>query len=153
MTTNPKSDVDAKAAYVAHLLGQGFDEAEVTKAPADITGKKNGKTYYFEIKFTRQEEAYFGAATLTEWEAALENENRFIFVVAFQRNDAWEFHEYTPEEFMGFSTIPPFKIFFNVRVGDEKDNRQRRESQSVKLDRNRLRRMSELYAAFRKNAV
>jgi hypothetical protein len=154
MATNPKSDVDAKAAYVAHLLASGFDSAMVTGTPADITATKNGKKYYFEIKFTRQENRYFGAATLTEWEAAIADEDRFRFVVAFRRDGNWEFHEYTPSEFMRFSYVPPFKVFFNVALGGDKDAITRQGSRAVVLTRERLRLMAELYAQLREpNAV
>jgi len=47
-------------------------------------------------------------------------EERFTFVVAFLRDDGWAFHEYTPDEFMQMSYIPPFKIFFNVPVGGDR---------------------------------
>ena len=154
MITNPKSDVDAKAAYITRLLESGYDAAKVTNSPADITAVKGGETYYYEIKFTRQDEKYFGAATLTEWIAALENEDHFKFVVAFQRNEYWEFHEYSPEEFMQFSYVPPFKVYFNVAVGGGKDTSVRKKSRTAKLTRERVRLMSELYAHFRDyNAV
>ena len=146
MSPNIKSDVDAKAAFVSHLLRTGFERAHVTGSPADITALKDGATYYFEIKFTRQGERYFGAATLTEWEAALANEEQFKFVVALIRNGEWEFHQYTPSEFMAFSYIPPFKVFFNVGVQGAKDTSQRRGSRSVRLTRERVQRMSALYS-------
>ena len=69
--TMSKSDVKAKEAYINFLLSHGFDEANVTARPADITARKNGETYYFEIKKTSKEKLYFGAATLTEWSEAV----------------------------------------------------------------------------------
>ena len=114
LVVNAKSDVGAKEAFVAELLRRGFDEAKVTSRPADITARRGEVVYYFEIKFTQQDCRYFGAATLTEWEAALAHEERYRFVVAAKRDGLWVFHEYTPSEFMEFSYIPPFKIFFNV---------------------------------------
>jgi hypothetical protein len=56
----------------------------------------------------------FGAATLTEWAAAAHDPQHFRFVVACQRNEKWRFDEYTPEQFMAFSSVPPFKIYFSV---------------------------------------
>ncbi len=39
----------------------------------------------------------------------------FLFVIAWHTNeDDFEFTEYTPEEFIECSTIPPFKIYFKV---------------------------------------
>ncbi len=61
---NKKSDVNAKCAYVEFLKSKGFDAA-VTGSPADIRATLNGEDWYFEIKMTKREEVYFGAATLT----------------------------------------------------------------------------------------
>ena len=112
---NKKSDVAAKNAYVRKLNAIGYD-AHVTGAPADITATKDGETWYFEIKMTRHEDRYFGAATLTEWRQAFRDPMHFRFVVAISddTDSVFKFIEYTPDEFMSFSTIPPFKIFFNI---------------------------------------
>ena len=103
MGENLKSDVRAKEAFRDELLRRGFETAQITGTPADITATRGGETYFFEIKFTRQGKSYFGAATLTEWEAVLRNEDHFWFVVAFVRGEAWVFHEYSPSQFMQMS--------------------------------------------------
>ena len=115
---NQKSDVAAKTTFIAELLRRGYSNARVTRQPADITAEKDGKTYFFEIKSTSAEKSYFGAATLTEWEAAIRNEDRYRFVVAIRRDDVWMFREYTPEQFMEFSSLPPFKIFFHLPLDE-----------------------------------
>ena len=76
-------------------------------------------------------------------------EERFTFVVAFLRDDGWAFHEYTADEFMQMSYIPPFKIFFNVPVGGDRVVMSRNGSGAVALSRRRLTMMSELFARFR----
>jgi hypothetical protein len=149
MSINAKSDVNAKQAFIEELLRRGFDEARVTRSPADITARRGDETFYFEIKFTAQNNQYFGAATLTEWEAALRHEERFWFVVAARRDDEWIFHEYTPAEFMQFSYIPPFKIFFNVVVGMEKAVGAKQGGRRVQLTRKRIGEMVGLYEQFR----
>jgi len=146
---NLKSDVDAKVAFIQTLKSRGFESARVTQSPADITASKDGQTYFYEIKYTARNKSYFGAATLTEWEAALQHEQHYRFVVATKRNDAWVFHEYTPAEFMDFSTIPPFKAYFNVDVDLERDTRARGTTKSVKLTRERLAQMVALFKSFR----
>jgi Holliday junction resolvase len=146
---NAKSDVGAKEAFIEGLLRRGFDEARVTGSPADITARRGTEVYYFEIKYTAQDSLYFGAATLTEWEAALAYEDRYRFVVATKRDGFWTFHEYTPAEFMEFSSIPPFKIFFHVAVGQEKATQARRGSKRVQLTRERVVQMVELFKRFR----
>src|SRR5438034_11523356 len=77
---NAKSDVAAKKAFIEVLMKRGFESATVTQSPADVTASRHGQTYYFEVKYTSRPKAYFGAATLTEWEAALAHEDRFRFV-------------------------------------------------------------------------
>lgn len=149
MTENLKSDVKAKEAFREELLRRGFETAVITASPADITATRAGKKYYFEIKFTKKNEKYFGAATLTEWEAALQFEQRFSFVIAFVRDEIWVFHEYTPAEFMQMSYIPPFKIFFNVGVAADKLVRSRAGSVAVSLTKPRLATMSEIFNRFR----
>ncbi len=148
LPVNAKSDVDAKAAFAEELRRRGFDEVRVTGSPADITAWRNGLVHYFEIKYTTQASQYFGAATLTEWEAALMHEDRFWFVVAAKRGGFWTFHEYSPSEFMEFSYIPPFKVFFNVAVGESKAEAARRGIKRVQLSRERVAQMVELYKWF-----
>src|SRR5581483_10645719 len=111
---NLKSDVAAKAAFIETLHSEGFTDARVASAPADITATKDGVAWHFELKFTRARGHYFGAATLTEWAAAAADPEHFEFVIAYQVNEQWRFDRYTPEEFMAFSSVPPYKIYFNV---------------------------------------
>ena len=115
MNRNKKSDVKAKAEYVEYLKANGYCNPKVIASPADITAEKNGDTWYFEIKKTSQENKYFGAATLTEWIQTLKDPDHFRFVIARESNEEkFDFFEYTPSEFMEISSIPPFKVFFNV---------------------------------------
>ena len=115
-----KSDVDAKEAYSEYLKSQGYKIIKIIASPADISATKDGEIFYFEIKKTSREDVYFGAATLTEWVAALRNKQKYLFVVAKSlENNQWEFTEYTPDEFIKYSTIPPFKIFFSVPLSEK----------------------------------
>lgn len=110
---NNKSDALAKRAYVDKLVAKGFT-AKVTRAPADITAEKDGLKWYFEIKMTRHKDRYFGAATLTAWRQAFKDPEHFRFVVAIEDSGIFEFIEYTPDQFMRFSSVPPFKVNFNI---------------------------------------
>lgn len=129
---NKKSDVKAKTEFVKLLQGRGF-EAAVVSSPADIKATRAGETWYFEIKMTKRTDMYFGAATLTEWRQALADPAHFRFVVAKtdEAESAFEFIEYTPAEFMEFSTIPPFKVYFNIDF--EKRPKKRGNSKATKL--------------------
>ncbi len=129
---NKRSDVNAKTAFVKLLQERGF-EASVVSSPADIKATKDGETWYFEIKMTKRTDVYFGAATLTEWRQALVDSEHFRFVVAKtdEAESAFEFIEYTPAEFMELSTIPPFKVYFNIDF--EKRPKKRGNSKATKL--------------------
>ena len=123
MLQNLKSDVAAKTAYISYLSRIGYEDARIVSSPSDIVAYKDGQQWYFEIKMTTQTDSYFGAATQTEWEQAFKTPETFRFVVAL-KNDAiiegYEFFEFTPAEFMQYSTVPPFKIFFNIDIAQLK---------------------------------
>lgn len=125
MAKNKKSDVAAKAAFIKVLESKGY-RAEVKSAPADIVATRDGETWYYEIKKTSHHYKYFGTATLTEWKQALKTPDRFRFVVAIANSDdtEFEFVEYTPQQFLEFSTIPPFKIFFNIDFSNKNCQRK-----------------------------
>ena len=125
---NKKSDVNAKQAYKLHLENNGYEDVKIIGSPSDIKAQKDKQTYYFEIKMTKQTQTYFGAATLTEWVQALKTPDHFKFVIAKTDEDEkdFSFEEYTPFEFMEHSTIPPFKIFFNINLNGKTNNRKRR---------------------------
>ena len=75
------------------------------------------------IKKTTKADNYFGAATLTEWAQAIKTPDHYRFVIA--KTDASEeefsFVELTPAEMMEYSTIPPFKVYFNIAVFCDQD--------------------------------
>lgn len=129
-----KSDVPAKAAYVKELKNRGFN-TKVVNAPADIEAIKDGQVWYFEIKTTKKSDRYFGAATMTEWKQAFEDPEHYRFVIAIDKgNENWEFIEFTPDELMELSTIPPFKVDFNIDVSN-KDYKPKRRSTTIRLSR------------------
>ena len=111
---NSKSDVEAKKAFVKELKRDNFENVKIISSPTDISAFKGKNKFFFELKFTNQKNKYFGAATLTEWECAIHNLNNFFFVIARLHENKWIFDKFSPEEFIQYSTIPPFKIFFNV---------------------------------------
>ena len=140
-----RTDVPAKRAFLERLKAAGF-EAEITSAPSDIIAQKDGETWYFEIKMTEKNDSCFGAATLTEWEQAMKTPERYRFVVAIKGEDeSFLFKEYTPEEFLEFSTIPPFKVYFNINLQGETVREQRKRGGAVKFTKERFLKMLELY--------
>lgn len=130
---NVKSDVLAKAAFVNALESRGFN-AKAVSTPADIKAVKDGQDWYFEIKMTTHRDRYFGAATMTEWIQALKDPEHFRFVVAIDLGDGkWDFREYTPAEFMEYSTIPPFKVYFNLDFTGKIRKKINSKSRAVRL--------------------
>ena len=130
---NTKSDRKAKEEFCKKLTSEGFDSVEITATPADIMATKDGETWWFEIKQTTQEKNYFGAATETEWEQAFVDPDHFRFVIAQTNKSQTKFNfiEYTPDEFIQFCSIPPFKVFFNIdfkghTTSKKKDDREKK---------------------------
>ena len=147
---NRKSDVPAKVAYVNLLNARGF-KAEVKSTPADIIAEKDGETWYFEIKMTRQQDRYFGAATQTEWRQAFKDPAhfRFVVVIADEKDEHFRFIEYTPAEFMEFSTIPPFKVYFNIDFTGKQRKRSSGEKKAISLTEENFRQLDESYKALK----
>ena len=152
--SNQKSDRIAKEKYVQLLKKKGFDNPRIISRPADICAQKDGITYYYEIKMTRKQDKYFGAATLTEWEQALKDPNHFFFVVALQNgSDISEFREYTPDEFIEFSSIPPFKINFNMDLlRNSKSTKKNSKTKCVKATYEKIQRLLEFYKELQKSS-
>lgn len=148
---NLKSDVNAKQAFANLLFKKGYIDIKIVSSPADIIAIKEGLKYYFEIKFTNKLNTYFGAATLTEWTAAMNNPNNFKFVIAHKQSNSWKFIEYTPLEFMKFNTIPPFKTYFNISLDKRHSKKHGKLGKSIKLTEENLNKMSNLWNSFVKN--
>lgn len=148
---NARSDVHAKAAFCRWLLTQSYSQAQVCASPADVLAVRNGETWMFEVKFTKgKRTTCFGAATLTEWVAAAERPDHFRFVIAYQRNDEWRFDLYTPEEFMAFSYVPPFKVYFKVPLDGRRPRVRSELARLVHLTKARLRLLRKQFDELRK---
>lgn len=116
---NLAQDKQFREPSLEYLRRHGYD-AEWIGTPVDIKATREGKEYWIEMKGTEipEDGVYFGAATLTEWLCAAENMENFYFLISNKPNGVesdseWEFELVAPEDFMPYSTIPPFKINFN----------------------------------------
>ena len=123
-----KPGIDASMDW---LRNQGFTSVKKINHPVDLSVNRNGKRYWIEVKYTEQPESYFGAATITEWECALDNIDSFFFLIAnkpngVDSNSNWRFELIEPKEFMKYSTIVPFKINFNLDLVGERKQPKRR---------------------------
>lgn len=79
--------------------------------------------YYFEVKGTTKDSNYFGATTITECMAAIQNKGRYWFLIV---NVTKEMEDavlcMTLQDMLKYMTIPPFKINFNLSVKKHKVN-------------------------------
>lgn len=145
-----RTDVLAKQAFLEKLRSEGYT-AEIKAQPSDIIAEKDGETWYFEIKMTEKTDSCFGAATLTEWEQAFKTPDRYRFVIAIKgENDTFTFREFTPAEFMQYSTIPPFKVYFNLNLQGATSRKRRKYNGAVSFSEDRFKNMLELYKKFKK---
>ena len=145
-----RTDVLAKQAFLEKLRSEGYT-AEIKAQPSDIIAEKDGETWYFEIKMTEKTDSCFGAATLTEWEQAFKTPDRYRFVIAIKgENDTFTFREFTPAEFMQYSTIPPFKVYFNLNLLGDTRRKRRKNNGAVSFSEDRFKNMLELYKKFKK---
>lgn len=118
----------------AFCLKRGFKNGP-SKSYADLVINERGEDIFYEIKatsMTKQEyesilaktkkakTKYFGAATLTEWNKALKNPQRYRFVLVVMDKENPEtmlgYEEYSPDELLAYSTVPPFKVNFNIPI-------------------------------------
>lgn len=149
-----------------------WDRKNHPKADIIVSNKDNEKEkFYFEIKETSKNEKVFGAATLTEWDTAYENKGHYFFVIikdGTEGNALPQYVIYSPQEFITYSTVPPFKFNFNIDKLNDKDSAKtnkekldiiksqkdvsmspkrsiRKSRNSVKLDEKLLRDLRNLY--------
>jgi hypothetical protein len=149
VSENLKSDIEAKHAFKELLQREGYSDVRIGASPTDIAAKKNDVCWLFEVKFTRAETRCFGAATLTEWAAAAEDPDHFQFVIAYKKGENWLFDRYGPDEFMAFSSVPPFKIYFNVPIGKKPLEISKRLSKRIYLTKSRLKLLSRQFDELR----
>lgn len=117
LSNKKKTDKPGIIASMKHLEELGYTNIENIHHPSDLRATKNGDTFWFEVKYTESVKSSFGAATMTEWECALRNPEHFFFLIANKpdgedSDSKWKFHFISPKEFMEYSTIPPFKVYF-----------------------------------------
>lgn len=146
-----RSDVPAKQAFIEKLISEGY-HAEIKAQPSDIIAEKDGETWYYEIKMTEKSDTCFGAATLTEWEQAFKTPDRYRFVIAIKgENESFTFREYTPKELLKYSTIPPFKVYFNLDLKGESNRKRRKKNGAVSFSQEYFEKMLKLYKEMKGN--
>ena len=67
-----------------------------------------------------------------------------------QEDNKWIFDRFSPKEFIKYSTIPPFKIYFNLDLKDF-DKKQSDETKALKASFNNLEELVSFYKQLKKN--
>lgn len=122
-----KSDKNAVAQCKKWLEEtQHYSSVEISHHPTDIIGvSKNGESTHVEVKMTGKDD-YFGAATMTEWGVVSRKDSILKFVIA-RKDDTnkygYRFYMIDAETFYEISTVPPFKINFNIKESDYSDDK------------------------------
>ena len=109
-----------------------------TRAIECIVNEK-GETHYYKIKATAQEETYFGAIPLTAWKVAAEKPDNFTFVIAIynSKTDRFNFIKKSPLDLLAVSSVPPFKIDFNLNLASKsKQTKQKKTIKSLQAIKN-----------------
>lgn len=120
---NPKSDTKQKLAFakfLKHVKGVDVGSINTKSQCVDVEARINGIDKYFELKTSSKPEKdlkkqeYFGTATITEWEKAVENPQDFYFVyVIGNEKQGFKYMMVKAEDVFSYSTVPPFKININ----------------------------------------
>ena len=93
-----KCDINAKAAFVAQLEKEGFENIKVVSLPCDITAEKDDKTWYFEIKINN-----FGEYSINKLKESFKETENFKLVIATpdeSQEGGFNFTQYTLEEYI-----------------------------------------------------
>ena len=100
------------------------DSLLIGKGEADVIIKDNdGNEWDFEIKQSSWPKGkFFDAATLTQWYTWYKNQERYYFVFITGKKKDRRFTFVKASDLMARSTIPPFKIYFNVYKDEVYDN-------------------------------
>jgi hypothetical protein len=126
------SDKEGVEAAMEWLEGKGFTEINNIHKPVDLSANFQGMKYWIEVKYTEtKNKLYFGAATISEWGCAINNPENFFFLVVqkpggVNADSYWNFELIKAIDFIKFSTIPPFKINFNLPLNEPRKIPKRR---------------------------
>lgn len=116
------TDKYAKFAFCKYLESKGYTDIKIINTPVDISAKFGDNTWWFELKKTAKKDKYFGATTLIELEQAQIDSLHFRFVIAQADTEdeacmLFKFYLLSLGEMteIGNMSIPPFKVYFNLR--------------------------------------
>ena len=123
-----RSDSKQKKAFMLFLKTvRGVDKESISDKNTDgvdVVARINGIKKYFELKTTSkpddelEKKAYFGAASINEWKCAIDHPKDFYFVYIKGEEGAYEYLMVTARDVFSYSTVPPFSIDINIKLGN-----------------------------------
>lgn len=104
------SDKLAKRKCAEWLQKNGFEDVELAKnSSCDLFGKKDGKNYFIEVKYSSKEDGnFFGTVMLTEMFQAINNKDGYLFLICRGKDeniDSWFFKLFNVDEFLKCCTL------------------------------------------------
>lgn len=130
---------------VKWLKYEGYKKVKIINHPTDLRAEKDGTTIYFEVKSTNKDSDYFGAATLTEWTVNIREANLKYLIVRFDKdNNPVDYYIYDAKNFYKYSTVPPFKVNFNIDLLDR--NKHTKHPRAIALNDEVLNILHRVYA-------
>ena len=70
-----------------------------------------------------------------------------------KEDDKFEFRKFTPLEFMKYSTIPPFKVYFNLPLnGEKKTTKRSSKKPAIALSEDNFNKMNDLFKEMKQKA-
>lgn len=110
-------------------VGDNYPDLKISDANprySDIVAiDNNGNEYCFEVKGTTNPTSSFGATTLTECEHAVNNIERYWFLLVYIGDKGLEHwvKQYSLRELLPYMSIPPFKININITTNKSRNGK------------------------------
>ena len=133
------SDKLAKDMCIEYLTTMGYHDFHVSdtvKHCCDVIGKKDGITYYFEIKSSsrRKNESFGGTVMLTELNKAISNKDTYRFIVCKgigSKLANWEFHIFEVDEFIKYCALTTPILRYAYHPDPKKQPKFRKKTRTV----------------------
>ena len=104
------SDKLAKRKCAEWLEKNGFKDIGLARNNrCDLFGKKDGKEYFIEVKYSSKDEGiFFGTVMLTEMFQAINNKNNYLFLICRGKDEninKWFFKLFSVDKFLKCCTL------------------------------------------------
>lgn len=116
MSTNELQKKAVKQFVAEQLSGKNVSSNNIIECIVE----ENDGIYYYKIKATTRKDKYWGSVPLSAWEYAIDNPDRFIFVIAQydEKSCKFTFSRILPNQLLLKSYIPSFRFHFNIDLSD-----------------------------------